>query len=340
MTLHGDPTDTRGLTGYDAARMRAAVYDRGERGLLALCGRDAAPFLHNVLTNDIAALTVGEAAYAAYLTPQGRMISDMTVIRREGEVLLEVEPSVSAAVAARLDGSIFAEDVRVHDRSGEMASIAVCGPAAWHAVAPAIGSDAEQRLPPRTHLTSGEGEAATLVLASDALGIPCLHLFGRPERIGSLRAALTASGTPELQHGAWEALRIEAGVPVFGIDMTEETIPLEAGIQERAISMTKGCYVGQEVIVRILHRGQGRVARKLVGLVFEGADVPSRGGALLADGKEAGYVTSAAFSPRLGRAVALAYVPRALAEPGATVELKDSGRTAVVSPFPISPPQP
>jgi folate-binding protein YgfZ len=130
---------------------------------------------------------------------------------------------------------------------------------------------------------------------------------------------------------AVEALRIEAGTPRFGADMTHETIPLEAGIEGRAISMTKGCYVGQEVIVRILHRGHGRVARRLVGLVFEGAEAPPPGTELTADGRPAGLVTSVAFSPALRRPVALAYVHRDFAQPGTRVGAGPSASATVAS---------
>jgi folate-binding protein YgfZ len=124
-------------------------------------------------------------------------------------------------------------------------------------------------------------------------------------------------------------MRIDAGRPLFLVDMGEDTIPLEAGIEDRAISLTKGCYVGQEIIIRVLHRGHGRVARKLVKLsLAEGAGVPSRGDAIASGGKAMGAVTSAAMSPRTGRPVALGYVHRDFAAPGAPVEV--NGAAAVV----------
>src|SRR5258707_12007550 len=107
-----------------------------------------------------------------------------------------------------------------------------------------------------------------------------------------------------------EAIRIEAGVPRFGRDMNEDTIPLEAGIEARAISFTKGCYVGQEVVIRVLHRGHGRVARKLVGVRLSGDRVPADGAAIRSGDREIGHVTSAAFSPSLNAPSALGYVHR------------------------------
>ena len=135
-----------------------------------------------------------------------------------------------------------------------------------------------------------------------------------------------------------EFARIEAGHPEFLVDMDEETIPLEAGIEGRAISFTKGCYVGQEVIVRVVHRGGGRVARRLVGLRFEGDCVPAARAAIRHDTREIGHVTSAAPSPRLGRSVALGYVRREFVEPGSTVAVDCGGTlaTAIVSALPIA----
>jgi folate-binding protein YgfZ len=139
-----------------------------------------------------------------------------------------------------------------------------------------------------------------------------------------MKAKLIAAGAVESTEDLIEVLRIEERIPKFGVDMDTETIPLEAGIEDRAISMTKGCYVGQEVIVRVLHRGHGRVARKLVGLLISGDAVPQKGDRLFADGKEIGEVTSAALSPLLKGSIALAYVPRVLAVPGTEVEIAGS----------------
>jgi folate-binding protein YgfZ len=152
----------------------------------------------------------------------------------------------------------------------------------------------------------------------DQLGSPGFCVFLEPAQERDLTAALCAAGAREVSADAIEAARVEAGYPVFGVDMTDDTIPLEAGIEGRAISMTKGCYVGQEVIVRVLHRGHGRVARKLVGLRIDGA-VPARGTRLFAADREVGFVTSAAASPRLGT-IAMAYVHRDFLAPGTTIE--------------------
>src|SRR5205807_1470292 len=123
-------------------------------------------------------------------------------------------------------------------------------------------------------------------------------------------------------------LRVEAGRPKFGVDMDTDTIPLEAGIEDRAISLTKGCYVGQEVIVRVLHRGHGRVARKLVTLEMDGNDLPRAGDVILAREQEIGRITSAAFSPRRNAPLALGYVQRAYAADDTGVTIMMSGHAS------------
>ncbi len=145
---------------------------------------------------------------------------------------------------------------------------------------------------------------------------------------------LRALDVAELDEGTAEAIRIEAGVPRFHRDMDEDTIPLEAGIESSAISMTKGCYVGQEVIIRVLHRGHGRVVRKLVGLTFDhGARVPVAGAVVRRNDREVGHITSACASPALLRPIALAYVHRDFVEPGTVVSADDLRADVTRLPF-------
>jgi folate-binding protein YgfZ len=143
--------------------------------------------------------------------------------------------------------------------------------------------------------------------------------------------ALESAGIVSASRELMEALRIDAGRPLFGIDMTTDTIPLEAGLLDRAISQTKGCYVGQEVIVRVLHRGAGRVANRLMQLVNDSAvaTVPARGAKITVDRRDAGVVTSGAWSPTVERGVALGYVSREFAEAGRAVSIDGSGAATI-----------
>jgi folate-binding protein YgfZ len=319
--------------GYDAARESAAVGERGMRGWIDVSGADAVSFLHGILTNDIATLEEGRWRYAAYLTPQGRMLSDMRVLRRGLDVALETEPQVSEMLARRFEASIFTERVGIalmsaeptetaplHDKQEAgtaLGSLIVCGPTLHEVLQTALApADRVQRLDPGAFVELDRCGERLVLIGHQDLGVPAVDVIAPGHALESLMESLAAAGASRLTTVALEALRIEAGVPRFGVDMTAETIPLEAGIEARAISSTKGCYVGQEVIVRILHRGHGRVARRLVGLIVQSPEPPAPGSRLSADGREVGHITSTAFSPRFDSAIALGYVHRDFAEPG------------------------
>ncbi|MCE2515147.1 MAG: folate-binding protein YgfZ [Acidobacteria bacterium] len=310
---------------YRALRDGAAVTDRSDRGLIAVRGDDRAGFLQGLLTNDVEALADGDGCYAAWLTPQGRMIADLDVVHAGDALLLDVDGGAADALLARLDALVFTEDVRLADLSRARASHGVHGPRAAQVLEQVTGASL-RALPPNRGCAVTLGGAPGRVARTDALGIPGFHLFFEREASGTLRAALVAAGATPAGDEATEAVRIESGRPRFGVDMDTETIPLEAGIENRAISMDKGCYVGQEVIIRVLHRGQGRVAKRLVGLTLgSGADaaVPLPGTAVHHGGAAVGRVTSAVRSPAMGGVVGLGYVARALAEPGIEVAVGD-----------------
>jgi len=247
----------------------AGYWRRTDRGLLRLTGRDAVSFLQALVSNDVEALPIGGACDAVYLTPQGRMIADMRIFRRAGDVMVSVPAELVSALAARLDSLVFSEDVQIADASGELPYVTV------------IDEHSNMR---------------------DLLGEPA------------------PAGVPELSTADFELRRIQAGVAKWGADMNEETIPLEAGLLDRAISQTKGCYVGQEVIIRVLHRGGGRVAKRLMKLTLEpGSSAPEPGTPIEINGIAAGAITSAAYSTQERRAFALGYVKREHAEPGTDV---------------------
>ena len=162
------------------------------------------------------------------------------------------------------------------------------------------------------------GEPAIVTRVTDT-GEPGFDVFVAAPARDAFETALASAGVAVLDGQTADAIRLEAGVPVFRRDMDEDTIPLEAGIESRAISFSKGCYVGQEVIIRVLHRGHGRVARKLVGVVFDGEQAPAGGSVVRAGDREVGRVTSSAMSPALNRPIALAYLHRDFVAPGTAV---------------------
>jgi folate-binding protein YgfZ len=328
------------LAAYQAARRGAAIIERPDRGLIVVSGADRASYLHGLFTNEIAGLKAGEGIYSAYLTPQGRMIADMWVYELGDVVLLAVLREVTATVMAKLDQFIFTEDVQLGDASETFSACAVVGPRAPQVVAQALGLPSPDAIGAlREHgnvRLSFDGQPAIVLRTTDT-GVDGFDLLVARAQQERLRASLRDAGAAAADHQAAETLRIEAGVPKFHQDMDEDTIPLEAGIERRAISMTKGCYVGQEVIVRVLHRGHGRVARKLVGLTAASSAGLQPGVPVAADEKPIGVVTSVAISPALGRAIALGYVHRDFTAPGTNVSV--SGTPAVVAALPFVTPE-
>ena len=278
------------LDGYRALRTEGGVVKRTDRAVLAVTGADRAAWLQGLVTNDVLSLAPGEACYAAYLTPQGRMITDLIVTARADRLLLDVPASLASSLRNRLDGLIFAENAQVTDESGTLE--------VWTAIAP--------------------GEPAGGALSDLIVDAGASH----------------GLGYPEISFETFEVVRIERGIPRFLADMDTDTIPLEAGIEDRAISFTKGCYVGQEVIVRVTHRGGGRVAKKLVHWHADAsaAVVPLAGARIFADRKDIGRVTSAAFSPSREAVVGLGYVHRDFVAAGTevTVVWNDSPTQIVI----------
>jgi folate-binding protein YgfZ len=284
-----------------------------KEGRLRFEGPDAASFLHALVTNDVEGLAPGRGCYAAWLTPQGRMITDLRLFRDETGVTAEVPEGMAPELQTRFDQLIFSENVQVTDISADTHAALIVGGGAAAAVAEATGADlgALEALPVFGHLTAGDFQVAR----TDDTSLPTFRIWS-PKMSSE---AISGEIASEL---IFEALRIEAGRPKFGVDMTTETIPLEAGLLDRAISQTKGCYVGQEVIVRILHRGGGKVVKHLMTLECDGAvtDVPPIGTTLVHDGKDVGAVTSAARSLTTGRIIALGYVHRDAATTGQVLQ--------------------
>jgi tRNA-modifying protein YgfZ len=330
---------------YRALRAAAGVLDRADRGRIALSGADRRTYLQGILTNDVAALEPGTGCYAAYLTPQGRMIADLRVFELGDRILADLDASLAASIAERWSMFVITEDVTIEDVSAATAQLGVYGPLAAPVLARAFeagrapGEDAPdaERLEGMGLHASGrwdfDGEPA-IVLRSDDIGVRGFDIVVPAGKKGALMEHLQAAGGVTVTTVEADVTRIEGGRPKFLVDMTADTIPLEAGIEDRAISLTKGCYVGQEIIIRVLHRGGGRVAKRLVGLAFgPGAAAPAPGARITTGDREIGTVTSAAESPSLGHAIALGYVQRDFVEPGTTVEVGGTAARVAGLPF-------
>jgi tRNA-modifying protein YgfZ len=299
---------------YSALHESAVIGTIAARGQVAVAGPERATFLHGLLTNDTASLVPGRGCYAAWLTPQGRMLCDLHVLESGDMMLLDVPAADVIQIADRLEQFHFTEDVRIAVLD-TLRSVWVHGPSAARMLGHEEYESWAQYQNARVELAG-----APVVLARiDQLGVPGFVIFTDAQQQDEVTRAVAGQGALHATPAMLEAARIEARYPIFGMDMTSDTIPLEAGIEERAISLTKGCYVGQEVIIRVLHRGHGRVARKLVQLHVVG-DAPLPHAKVFAGDREVGFVTSAAMSPRLG-AIALAYLQRDFLTPGTGVEV-------------------
>lgn len=317
---------------YWALREGCGLYERSAHGLLRLTGAERHDFVQRMVTNDVVRLAEGRAVYAALLNTQGKMLADLRLLKRPGELLADLLPGLAESVAAWFDRYIISEDVQVEDVSAKWALHSFIGPRAHLA----LGSALEGGCEPLAEGQLRELEGGEVLLVGTRMGaLPGVDLFASPERArGLAEAALELF--PELVPVGFEALeiaRIEAGQPRFGQDMTEETLPLEAGL-ERAISYDKGCYLGQEVIARATYRGM--VRRKLAGLVFDDGELPEPGLQLFKDGvegKAAAEVTSAARSPNLG-VIALGFVRREHLAPETELATAD-GRKARVRALPF-----
>jgi folate-binding protein YgfZ len=338
------------LDQYHALRRSAAIVDRSGRGRLSLTGADRRSYLQGLLSNDILALAPGFGCYATYLTAQGRMIADMRVFEVGDELLVDLDGTLAQAVADRWSQFIFSEDVQVENVSPTTAQIGIYGPRAAEALLSAFegGLAAREALADRQVLRSLPvysnarwhfgGKSAT-VLVSDDIGVMGFDVVLAADSKDEFATRLRRWGAIDAEPAAAEITRVEGGRPLFLTDMHDDTIPLEAGIEDRAISLTKGCYVGQEIIIRVLHRGHGRVARKLVGITLDkGVAVPSPGSAITSGTREVGSVTSAVASPELGRPIALGYVHRDFVEPGTAVDVDGIPASVAALPFvPVTP---
>jgi tRNA-modifying protein YgfZ len=306
---------------YRVLRELAGLVDRSERAKLILAGGESVDYLQGQITNDVEAVAVGGGCYAALLDRKGHMRADLRVLRvADDEVWLDTEAIAGNAVQRHLETYKIGRDVELADATGDRAIVSVIGPAA------AEVTGAGRLSPEYAH-----GEIAIDGVRARAAAIDVgIDLILADTDTESLREALTDAGAAEVSEAAAEILRVERGRPRFGFEMTEATIPAEAGIDERAVSFTKGCYIGQETVARLHYKGKPN--RHLRGLRL---DAPaSRGDAILLGDREVGAVGTACVSPALGP-IALAIVRRE-AEPGARVRIGEGGTEAELVELPFS----
>jgi folate-binding protein YgfZ len=304
---------------YRQVREECGLVDRSGRGKLLVSGPDAAEYLQGQLTNDVEALQPGDGQYAALLDRKGHMQADMRVLRPAlEEIWIDTEPEGLAAARRHLEMYSIGRDVKVADVSRERAILSLLGPRSVEVAGTAA-------LPPDScEATAVAGVECLLAGTED--GLDLVVVAAEAER---LRGALLEAGAVEISPEAAEIVRVEAGRPRFGAEMGTETMPAEAGIVERTVSFTKGCYIGQETVARLHYKG--RPNRHLRGLRLS---APAESGATLLLGeKEVGRLGGAVVSPALGP-IGLAILRRE-AEPGAELAVGEDGVTARVVDLPF-----
>jgi tRNA-modifying protein YgfZ len=309
-------TDT--LAGeYGALTERCGLVDRSERGKLALTGGEAREFLHGQVSNDVEALEPGQGCYAAFLTPKGKMLGDLRVLNLGDELFLDTERVSLQALFNMIRNYKLGRDVELHKRTLERGLLSLVGPGAREA------AGAHDLGPAEHGNATGEIGGVPVRLVATAAGV---DLICEAERTDELKDALDV---PEVSEAAAEVVRVESGRPRYGLDLDESVIPQEAGLNERAVSFTKGCYVGQETVARLFYRGKPN--RHLRGLRL--SEPAATGDALRLGEREVGRLGSSVVSPVHGP-IALAIVRRE-ASPGDTVAVGDSGVTATLVELPF-----
>jgi folate-binding protein YgfZ len=285
------------------------------RGKLLVTGADRVRFLHSMISNDVEGLEDYQGRYGTFLTARGKMVADFYYYRLPQMVLMDVDFTLVERVRDALDAYIIMDDVEL-SLSDQFDHFSLQGLGTADLVQALLQSKVPAR-PLQVVETDRDGEPGLLVHKADVGVAGCEILLPRKTSPSFSRALSEWNGSfpvRNLDTDAWNLLRIEAGIPQFGVDMDQGNYPMEARL-DSAISLTKGCYLGQEVVAKATHIGG--VGRFLMGLVLDGEEPPEPGARVLSpEGKAIGSVTSAVVSPRLNGPIALGYVRRAFARPG------------------------
>jgi aminomethyltransferase len=313
---------------YASALERAVIADERTAGRIFMRGRDRAALLHRLSTNDIERLKPGEGTLTVLTTPIGRIIDLLTVHALNDALLIVTSPDQGPPVFGHLRRNIFFNDQVTLDAAGRThAQMALYGPKAACLIAELTGAAID--LPLHGITTTVIAGVRLLIARRKPIGGDSFTLYIPSDGYDAVYAALLTSATP-IDSDTLDVLRIEQGYGAFGRELSQEYIPLETGLLD-AVSFSKGCYVGQEIIARMESRG--RLAKRLCGLQLSQPVTPPA--KLVCDGRDAGDITSAAVSPRFGP-IALAYVRTAYAEPGTVVGVEGTGVTGRVVELPFA----
>jgi glycine cleavage system T protein len=321
---------------HRAARQAAGLFDFSFRSKFIMKGQDRARFLQRIVSNDVKNLAAGQGTYATLLTPQGHIVADFRIYCAEDAFLFDTDANLRDKALGGLKRYIIADRVTIELM--EMFALSVEGPRSREIIEAVTQKDLPS-LPRFGHFSTEAGGFPVRIVHASSTGEEGYEIWAEAKGMTGLWAAVMdhgrAGGLLPCGTAALESLRIEAGIPRYGPDFGEDTLPLEAGLLN-ALSFNKGCYIGQEIVERA--RSRGHVNWKLVGLNVETAQPPAAGDKVLSEGKEVGEITSACVSPTLGRTIALAFVRREVSEAGTRLSL-GSGAAAEVAPLPFYRPR-
>jgi glycine cleavage system T protein (aminomethyltransferase) len=306
---------------YQALQEGAGIIDLSHRGKMRITGRDRRTWLNGQVTQDVKNLPDGRGAYAAVLTPQGRMVSTMRIFALPDALIVDVPAGTAAPMPEYLDRYLIMERAEVEDLTDEWGLVSVQGPHSALVLACVFGDDIT-RLALWDIREENCGEEPIYVARVTHCGEDGFDIFVPAPKAAALWAALSQCRREVGVHSAgWNALnvrRMEAGIPWWGEELDSSIVPLEARL-ENAIHFSKGCYVGQEIIARI--EARGHVNNLMAGLLIQGDTLPERGAEIRHDGKKVGRIATAVHSLRLNRPIALGFLRRELQEPGTRLEV-------------------
>lgn len=328
----GDP-----LAEYRAVRSQVAILELCHRGILRFTGPDRLSYLQGMVSNDVKQLTPGEGIHAAVLDVQGKILADVRIFCLEDSFLLDLWEPLKEKILTHLNRYLIADDVEISDLTGQYGIVSLQGAKAG-LLSRKLFPDCEIPTRELAHRPIRIGAAEGWMTRSTHTGEEGYDLFVAAGEILAAVALIQKAGQEFslrwIGAQAQEVLRVEAGIPRYGIDMNQENLLLETGL-DRAVSFHKGCYLGQEVVERV--RSRGHVNKKLVGLILEGDKAAERGSMIRLEEKEIGMVTSSVLSPARQCPLALGYLHRDYIRPGTALAVLSGGKTipAVVSALPF-----
>jgi tRNA-modifying protein YgfZ len=303
---------------YRSIRRHAGLFRPPAVAQVEITGSQRAEFLNRLCTNKLDQIQPGEGRETFLADSNGRILFHVYVYAGPASLVLHTAAGLGQNLCSHLDYYVIREDVQLHDRSSQWGELILLGPhsadIAQSATSATIPGGDEYI---STFSVEFQGRPL-MVRRFQEVGLTAFHFAGEAAGMGSLWQSLRQAGAAACGMTALETVRIEQGFPVIGLDITEKTLPQEVGRNAQAISFTKGCYLGQEIVARIDSRDA--VKKVLCGVRFQAADVPASGGELTRGGQTAGQITSAAYSPGFGASVALAYIRRPFHEPGTILD--------------------